>query len=45
MRVHKRIRYNYFHTIRFFKRELIYGTWVNAESFMSYDTCGKARKR
>ena len=26
MRVHKRIRYNYFHTIQLFKRELMYGT-------------------
>ena len=29
MRVHKRIRYNYFRSI-FFLRELMYGTWVYA---------------
>ena len=32
MRVHKRIRYNYFHTIQLFKRELMYGTSVSANN-------------
>ena len=30
MRVHKRIWYNYFHTIQLFERELMYGTSVSA---------------